>query len=161
MYGPHLKHNVYIVVVLLKTKNIFIDRILTCSVQYIKSESKNLYSFMLLRYQFSTENVFFCKKYEKCTKKCMLYVWSIKCKYILRYRDFTVSCFFEDRHSTCCITSQHIISITVLCFLYQFKSSLAPLLSATFKSQPHIRAPGVISLTPGLQDQIECTEKSF
>lgn len=49
---PHSKHNVYrdIVVVFLKTKNIFIDRILTCNVQYIKSESKNLYSFMLLRY---------------------------------------------------------------------------------------------------------------
>lgn len=54
---PHSKHDVYrdIVVVFLKTKNIFIDRILTCSVQYIESESNNLYSFLLLRYKFNTE----------------------------------------------------------------------------------------------------------
>lgn len=47
---PHSKHSVYgdTVVVFLKAKNIFIYRILTCSVQYIKSESNNLYSFMLL-----------------------------------------------------------------------------------------------------------------
>lgn len=76
---PHSKHDVYrdIVVVFLKTKNIFIDRILTCSVQYIESESNNLYSFLLLRYKFNTENTFFVKK-NKNTKNvqknvCCLY----------------------------------------------------------------------------------------
>lgn len=68
---PHSKHNVYrdIVVVFLKTKNIFIDRILTCSVQYIESESKNLYSFMVLRYYVNTENGFFFVKNTKNVQK--------------------------------------------------------------------------------------------
>lgn len=77
---PHSKHNVYrdIVVTFLKTKKIFIDRILTCSVQYIKSDSNKLYSFMLLRYQFNTENKFLVKKeknvkvYKKMYVCCMV-----------------------------------------------------------------------------------------
>lgn len=47
-------NNVYINIAILP-KNIFIDRILTCSVQYIRYESKNVYSFVLLRYWLKTE----------------------------------------------------------------------------------------------------------
>lgn len=40
------KDDVYISVAIL-SKNIFIDRILTCSVQYIRYESNNVYSFVI------------------------------------------------------------------------------------------------------------------
>lgn len=36
-------------------KNIFIDRILTCSVQYIRYENNNVYSFVLLTYWLKTK----------------------------------------------------------------------------------------------------------
>lgn len=48
------KNHVYINIAIL-SKNIFIDRILTCSVQYIRYESNNVYSFVLLRYWLNTE----------------------------------------------------------------------------------------------------------
>lgn len=48
------KNNVYINIAILP-KNIFIDRILPCSVQYIRYENNNVYSFLLLRYWLKTE----------------------------------------------------------------------------------------------------------
>lgn len=48
------KINVYINIAIL-LKNIFIDRSLTCSVQYIRYEINNVYPFVLLQYRLKTE----------------------------------------------------------------------------------------------------------